>query len=188
MGIVNWSTLAEALEFYPLHGYRRIELPWFQPPTIIAETCPNPDAIIMAGDFGGLVGSAEQSFMAADFDGAIGTGKFVSLTPCFRNEPVVDELHLVTFMKVELYNNEDTKPGAVFEMIRLAQRFMSIATGYEPNVVETADGFDLEIGGVEVGSYGVRTRRGKMWVYGTGVAEPRLSTAATMLAERHSSL
>ena len=44
--------------------------------------------------------------------------------------------------------------------------------------VKTAEGYDLQIGGVEVGSYGVRSHRGFKWAYGTGLAEPRFSTVA----------
>jgi hypothetical protein len=36
---------------------------------------------------------------------------------------------------------------------------------------------DIEINGVEVGSYGYRTYEGFNWIYGTGCAEPRLTQA-----------
>jgi hypothetical protein len=183
MDIVDWSILAASLKFYEAIGYRRIEAPWFQPHDVIAETCPEPSGILTVPGFGGLVGSAEQSLMAADFEGNLGSGKFVSLTPCFRNEPVIDRLHMNCFMKVELYDNERCDADSVSAMLETARRFMEVATGHRPSLLPTAEGFDLMIGSVEVGSYGIRTRRGKTWVYGTGVAEPRLTTAVRMLKE-----
>lgn len=183
MDTVDWSILASAVSFYEANGYQRVEAPWFQPIDVIAETCPNPSNIITAGHFGGLIGSAEQSLMAADFEGKLGRGKFFSLTPCFRNEPVIDRLHLTCFMKVELYDNEKCDEDAVLDMLSTARHFMEHAVERQIEIMNTDDGYDLALGGVEVGSYGIRTRRETTWVYGTGVAEPRLSTVARMLSE-----
>jgi hypothetical protein len=49
------------------------------------------------------------------------------------------------------------------------------------NVVKTYDSrsdesYDIECNGVELGSYGVRHFENIDWIYGTGLAEPRLST------------
>jgi len=183
MDAVDWSILASAVRFYEEEGYQRVESPWFQPMDVIAETCPNSANIIVAGHFGGLVGSAEQSLMAADFEGKLGKGRFFSLTPCFRNEPVIDRLHLTCFMKVELYDNEHCDENGVMGVLSVAKRFMEQAVDQQIDILKTADGFDLMLGDVEVGSYGIRTRRGTTWVYGTGVAEPRLSTAVRMKSE-----
>ena len=55
-----------------------------------------------------------------------------------------------------------------------AQKFFD---GYLPTrSIFTDDGSDLiTMAGVELGSYGRRNHGGLNWVYGTGVAEPRLS-------------
>lgn len=51
--------------------------------------------------------------------------------------------------------------------------------------VETSAGWDVEVDGVEVGSYGHNELRDGdapfVWVYGTGLAEPRLSQAIARL-------
>jgi hypothetical protein len=42
-------------------------------------------------------------------------------------------------------------------------------------IVKTAEGFDLEYRGVEIGSYGYRECLFTKWIYATGLAEPRFS-------------
>jgi len=44
----------------------------------------------------------------------------------------------------------------------------------------TAIGWDLNLYGQEIGSYGIRKLGGHHWVYGTGLAEPRFSTLVQM--------
>ena len=47
-----------------------------------------------------------------------------------------------------------------------------------PTAVKTDEGYDLEINGIEVGSYGARYHaKIGWWAYGTGLAEPRYTTA-----------
>ena len=43
------------------------------------------------------------------------------------------------------------------------------------DVVKTETGFDIEINGNELGSYGIRSCEFLEWIYGTGCAEPRTS-------------
>lgn len=174
---IDWTLLSNALSFYQGHGYRQVEVPWIVDPAILNLTCPEAWRIMFVPGLGGLVGSAEQSFLALDAAGRLGQGAFVALTPCFRNEPVVDRLHQKCFMKVELYRNDDTGPEALEAMIRLAQGFFLLHTEDEVERVATEDGFDLNLNGIEIGSYGIREAGGLRWVYGTGIAEPRFSTA-----------
>jgi hypothetical protein len=54
---------------------------------------------------------------------------------------------------------------------------MEEETSHAVDLVMTAEGYDLEIGGIEVGSYAARTADGMSWTCGTGLAEPRFSTA-----------
>lgn len=44
------------------------------------------------------------------------------------------------------------------------------------DIIETEIGFDIEWGGYEIGSYGVRECDFLKWIYGTGCAEPRMSS------------
>jgi len=183
MDAVDWGILAKAMEHYQGAGYTAIEMPWFVPVETQMLTCPREEWIMKVDGHGGLVGSSEQSFIAADLAGTLGKGKFVACTPCFRNEPYYDNLHRVGFMKVELYRNDDVSQTALNEVMNEAARCMAGIGGIAPNLEKTPEGFDLTIGGIEVGSYGVRSVKGISWIYGTGIAEPRFSTAVRMRRE-----
>ena len=43
-------------------------------------------------------------------------------------------------------------------------------------IIKTDIGYDITINGEELGSYGIRKCEFLKWIYGTGCAEPRLST------------
>jgi hypothetical protein len=51
--------------------------------------------------------------------------------------------------------------------------------GESPELVPIADTYDIEINGIEVGSYGIRSVDDVQYIYGTGLALPRYSTAKT---------
>lgn len=172
---VNWYRLSLALEYYQLLGYQRLDLPWTAPKDVCAVTCPEEFRGWDLGEIGRLVGSAEQSFMAAQFRGDLPVGKYVSLTPCFRNEPVVDETHQPYFMKVELYASYVDR-DLDLQFAEDAQKFFR-EVGMDARIVSTDIGYDLEVNGIEVGSYSCREHAGHSWTCGTGIAEPRLSIA-----------
>lgn len=179
---LDWKLLTTALGWYETTGFRRIDLPWHARKEVADVTCPRPDLAYPLGDIGILVGSAEQSFMQRQFDGDLPKAKWVSLTPCFRAEPVFDELHLPYFMKVELYSNADKQKGLDLEFAKQARFFMMLHGASKVDIVKTDIGYDLEIGGVEVGSYSTRSHGGHTWTCGTGLAEPRFTTAVARAA------
>ena len=49
--------------------------------------------------------------------------------------------------------------------------------------ISTDEGYDIVLNGIEVGSYGIRQHENLRWIYGTGIAEPRFSTALKIGAE-----
>lgn len=178
MVTVNWSLLSGALKWYESRGFRQVSLPWHTRKEVNMITCPEPSMCFDLPGFGGLVGSAEQSFMERHFDGMLEPGRWVSLTPCFRNEPVFDETHLPYFMKVELYSNELEETGdRALEFAILAKKFMDSVGVNTAQIVDTNIGYDLEINGIEVGSYSTRSHKDFVWTCGTGLAEPRFSFA-----------
>jgi hypothetical protein len=84
-------------------------------------------------------------------------------------------------MKVELINTipGEQRTGGLDYMVKTALGFFD---QYIRTAVKPMDGGSLDIvadkSGVELGSYGIRTNdKVGSWIYGTGVAEPRLSTA-----------
>jgi hypothetical protein len=172
----DWRIIADAVAFYESHDYQYVEAPWFAPDCALMTTCPSPELIIRSQTHGGLVGSAEQSFVALDMEGKLGRGSFVAATPCFRNEPMIDGLHQSTFVKVELYRNDKVDMGALHDMVAAAQAFFYTLTD-DVRVETSSEGYDLVLNGVEIGSYGIRQSGKHKWLFGTGVAEPRFSIA-----------
>ena len=97
-----------------------------------------------------LIGSAEQSFYQMLLDGALAPGKYVTCSPCFRNETEADWLHQKQFMKVELINTFVGDQSLVLnEMIDLAFEFFAKLAGKENlRKIQTLDGLDIELSGI----------------------------------------
>lgn len=174
---IDWGRLARALDFYQQHGFERLELNWHASHQVCMWTSPSEDRMYPFGE-DTLVGSAEQSFMQAQVDGLLVPGKsYVALTPCFRREPVVSDTHRLQFMKVELYVPGEASPGAEQRLAACAQAFMASEGAHAVCVPTEPSGIDLEVEGIEVGSYVARQHGEHLWTCGTGLAEPRFSLA-----------
>ena len=182
MNNIDWAKLGEAVEFYKAHGFEYVETPWYIDYESVRITCDIP-ANIMTVDIKsdyrtvkGLVGSAEQGFLQLAIDGKLKSVNYVSCGPCFRDEET-SEFHQKTFMKVELFSRCNSKSEAKHAAKELRNRAKSFMGGrVEP--LKTKLGWDLLIDGIEVGSYGARYHETiGWWAYGTGLAEPRYSTA-----------
>lgn len=178
---LNIITYAET--YYSSLGYKKIDVPWIIDEDIKKITAPPGKEGI---DFRSrkLNASAEQSYLQLIKEKKIEPGKYVATTPCFRDEDQEDELHQFYFLKTELINfnlNDDTNlENKLQQTIKDALEFFE---QYLPvKVAKTKIGYDiidkkLEI---ELGSYGIRKHRFQSknevsWVYGTGVALPRLT-------------
>jgi hypothetical protein len=172
----DWARLARAVEFYSAKGFLNVELNWHAPLDVCAITCPD-EGRMYKFDNEYLVGSAEQSFMSAQLKGMLPETRYVAITPCFRREPILSETHLRTFMKVELFAAHQSSDELAYEFALVAAEFMKGETSQSVEIVKTVEGYDLEIGGIEVGSYAARKARGMEWTCGTGLAEPRFSVA-----------
>jgi seryl-tRNA synthetase len=183
MTAINWKLLTDALEFYKGHGFTEIPVDWHVPPASHNITCSDPDRMFHLKDYGILVGSAEQAFIDLQLNGRLPQGRFVALTPCFRDEGAGrDGLHALYFMKVELYSTlpDAVQDGELNELCLRARDFMESQTRLPVLSVLTEDGIDLEINGIEVGSYSRRSFGGISWTCGTGLAEPRFSMATAL--------
>lgn len=191
---INWKFLSDAIDFYKDLGYQYVEVPWIADKDIIDITVPKHiqkkyqhDLVFSLKDHNNraLVGSAEQSFLHMLYKKNLIPGKYVACTPCFRNENV-DILHQKTFMKVELFvsvNNTTNLPEGINFIIKDAENFFSqyVSRKEVKRVDVDTNMVDLEIAGIEVGSYGYRETKDLKWIYGTGVAEPRFSLAKNTL-------
>jgi len=188
---INYKNLSDALEFYKAFGYEYVEVPWIVPRNVTQITL-NTDEVnpiemyegMSAGGYGGksngdLVGSAEQGFLYLMEQNKLEHGDYCALTPCFRKEQYVTNLHRPYFMKVELCSFQATKTDCkpkLKSIIDICYRYFKL-TGYTPDKVSTPDGIDFMLNGIEIGSYGIRSFKNFHWVYGTGLAEPRFQQA-----------
>jgi hypothetical protein len=196
-GAEEYRHLIDAIRYYEkAGGYKYVDAPWAVSKEAMDITRPAwAGPVTMSYLAGGVelcpVASAEQSFlqMQMDADKTI-RGKYVAMTPCFRNEPTVDALHQPYFMKVELI--QWVEPDQYFRvradldnMLGLASDFfenhidIDIVTNTDPDPIglyESARDIVSLRTRVELGSYGIRSHPAVgMWIYGTGCAEPRFT-------------
>lgn len=189
---IDWGVLSRAIEYYrDVEGFEMVEVPWIVPTEISKKTfdgtpyelIPGPNLI---GSGQSLIGSAEQAFLYLLSIGSIKTAKnYMGLSPCFRNEKELKPLTQKHFMKLELFfafaYPIDEEEG--WEMAKTAFDVFYNEGGKNGKlkIVKTDQGYDIMLNDIEVGSYGVRNaiinERKIWWVYGTGLAEPRFSSA-----------
>lgn len=182
--MINWHLFSKAITSYAHLGYQLIEVPWLVDQQAINVTLPpsaTPFTVSGCGELNQLVGSAEQSFIYLALQGKLSPGKYMALTPCFRDDKE-DELHHKYFMKLELIDinpEPSTVPGEELwsydQVMQDAKYVLSHLTRKLIKIEKTKEGSDLTIDGIEIGSYGVRNHKNIIWVYGTGLAEPRFS-------------
>lgn len=174
--MIDYQLMQEAREFYDLRGYNEIDTPWCVSQEAIEATRFPPGVEMPRTEWGILVGSAEQGFVQLMLDGFLGQGHFMSMSPCFRSEQRYDKLHLPYFMKLELIQYVD---GCCDVDLMIKDAFDFFEQHVPVAVCEMGDGsFDIvtKKDGIELGSYGWRSHGDHVWVYGTGIAEPRFSS------------
>lgn len=184
LGRMQWI-----LDWWQRQGVQPVALPWLVPDACIAHTRPptvaGPEPATPEGP---LVASGEQAFLWLDDQGQLPPCDmgYVGWTPCFRPEPVYDATHHHYFLKVELFlplGDREPLRQLDFLMTRVEGSWRDCAQA-EGRPLRSLDreitgdlSQDLQLGGVELGSYGVRERlndRG-LYLYGTALAEPRWS-------------
>jgi hypothetical protein len=178
--MIDYHKIADARQFYTACGFAEIEVPWIVSYEAYAVTCP-ADRQEFCTIGGYLNASGEQSFLDLMMAGRRLT-RNCCITPCFRQEPVFDELHQRHFMKLELIDTDVSRDN-LHAMIGVAQGFLNryLPTRVVPTDVvgECFDIVDLKQG-IELGSYGIRRQGDLSWIYGTGLALPRLDVVRAM--------
>lgn len=176
--MIDYGLLDNASKYYTTVGFSRIESPWMVTESIDRITKPHGvKSNTVTTKNKTLVASGEQSFLYLYVKNYLPLGKFQTITPCFRDDPY-DFTHRKEFMKLELIDTIDVNSHSLDNMIDKSFKFFENYYGdfsHLLSVVKTNDGFDIEIDGIEVGSYGIRECDFLKYIYGTGVAEPRAS-------------
>ena len=188
--MIDYEKIAAAVAYYETQDFKYIEVPWLISHESMMITAP-PGVRLFDTFAGSLVASCEQSFLEIRKELLKADGfpaLYQCVTPCFRDEANPDDLHLQYFIKNELIgishpsHKKETVPWALLNyFIRKSLDFFKMYAKHEDvNVIDapmpnSVVNKDITIKGIEVGSYGYRYIDDFAWVYGTGVAEPRLS-------------
>lgn len=177
---INYKMLSEAINFYKKLGYEYIEVPWVVDEQFDAMTRPEDKLPLVVDVWGkNLVASGEQSLLS--ITSKLSAGKYVCLTPCFRDE-VDDDIHSRHFMKVELmhYNIDVDR----FQLMNDAMKFyktylpedkLTFANG--DIMIKVGDDF-FEVGSYDITDYSNQDHTIR---FGTGLAEPRFSMLCNRL-------
>lgn len=174
--MIDYTNIQYALDWYAKRGtFKQIDVPWLVSREALDVTSPS-SAQLLETPLGCLVASGEQSFIQMMMDGSLKPGNYCCVTPCFRDEPVVDELHRTSFLKVELISAWPDIEGQALRNMLHAAFYMHLNV-MRARTVRTDDGYDIMCQGIELGSYGIRQHGDLRWVYGTGIAEPRFTQA-----------
>jgi hypothetical protein len=183
---INYTRLAAAQSFYKGRGYQHVESPWLVTPQAVRSTLPLGKTL-METVRGVLLNSGEQAFIQLMMDGQMEPGTYQTTTPCFQdsanhedpyyfgsdeNNPWSQQISLIW------YKPEDVRVSYERLVNDSMACFFEVSDAENFYVTQTNEGVDLLFNGIVVGSYGVRKMSEEhMWIYGTGLIEPRMTIA-----------
>ena len=172
--MIDYKLIQDSIDFYESKNFHRIESPWMVSEAVDGMTRPKHIPAFRVNNNKNLVASGEQSFLYLYLKGFLPKGQFQTVTPCFRFDDF-DFLHSKYFIKNELIKTDKVNQAELLKIVDLSLEFYRkfLPSCY---VKETELGYDIEIKGHELGSYGIRECEFLKWIYGTGCAEPRLSS------------
>ena len=171
---IDYNKIFNALEYYKSKGFEYIHLDWLVDEKISNITKPDICKNFFVNDTV-LVASGEQSFIKLLIENKL-SGRYVGITPCFRDENNIDYTHSEYFLKVELIDTNVS--GNSLKEINLSLEFFNSYIKSEI-LLTGVDNYDIidSNNRIELGSYGIREYDGMKWIYATGLAEPRLTRA-----------
>lgn len=179
--MINFNFINESIQFYESKGFKRIESPWLVTEPISNITKPQTAQnyfVTKDNKKKVFVASGEQSFLYMINKGYLPEGKYQTVTPCLRNDDF-DSYHTKYFIKNELIQFGEVSERDIDPIIDQAYMFFRtlIPSSHRKklDVVPTPIGFDIELDGIEIGSYGYRECPFAKWIFATGIAEPRFS-------------
>lgn len=189
--MISYRRLSDSVEFFEKTNYQRVEAPWWVSKEIMDITAPPEprNTYYLEANKKCLVASGEQSFLYMAAKDRLPKGKYQTITPCFRDESI-GILRKKGFMKNELIRTDKVDDATLQTMILDSLEFFStqVPDKNKLKVVKTDIGYDIEYGGIEIGSYGIRSCDILDWVYGTACAEPRTTRAIEITTRRDAKL
>ena len=170
---IDIKLLHEALNYFSSLGYEHLSAPLLVDLDVVSHTLPNGNRAKQHIDDLYYVGSAEQSILQLIKDGYDLKSKYMLITPCQRDESILDEIHLEIFLKVELISFDLNT-----NIIKDVFNFLSNIVKVKPKIITvSATQQDILINSIEVGSYGLNKYKNIEYNYGTGIALPRITQA-----------
>lgn len=173
--MIDYNLINESILYYENNNFLRVEAPWTVSENVDNITKPKDKlSFQLKHNNKCLVASGEQSFLYLYLKNFLPKGQFQTITPCFRYE-AFDFLHTKYFIKNELIKTDIVNS---IELDKIVETCLKFYRQYIPKceVVKTDIGYDIEIEGKELGSYGIRSCEFLDWIYATGCAEPRTSS------------
>jgi len=187
---INYARLAQAQTFYKGRGYTNVDTPWLVNPPAVRATLPMSTPL-WETTHGVFVNSGEQSFIQKMLDGEMEAGEYQTTTPCLLSPTEheskyffgLDQKHPY-YMMIELisYDPADIKVAYEKMLNDATACFFEVSDMESFDAIQSEEGVDVSFRGVVLGSYGVRKMGDKMWVYGTGLVEPRFTLAMHQLS------
>ena len=144
MNPIDYHILDDSLYYYRSQGFEYKEVPWIIDEKISNITKPEDRENFHISQNKVLVASGEQSFLQLIHDQKLGYGKYVTLTPCFRDE-TVDETHKQYFMKTELmiYDHVDNLirifADTLYQCIQFFKSYTNVKLIHIPTNKESED-------------------------------------------------
>lgn len=173
--MIDYKLLEYSIKHYENKGFKRIEVPWLVTEAVDSITRPKDVApYVVESKKKNLIASGEQGFLYLYLKEYLPKGSFQTITPCFRNDSF-DFTHTKYFMKNELIQTDVVTKDRLEEVVNIAVELFQPYFLEDLDIIETPDGFDINHGNFELGSYGIRECEFLKWIYGTGWAEPRMS-------------
>lgn len=183
--MINYQIIADSIKHYA-EKYNSIEVPWTVSKQTSEMTKPTwCQDYELKHNNKVLVASGEQSFLYLMIKGYLLPGKYQAVTPCFRDDSF-DTMHRKYFIKNELIITDVVNMESLKSIVQDALNFFSKYLPKENFFIwdTSMDSFDIVYGigenRYELGSYGIRKHDNLEWIYGTGCAEPRLTTVIQM--------
>jgi hypothetical protein len=189
---IQYKLLDTARAHYDRRGFVPIEVPWIVDEKVSMITTPDKAYAYATKNKQHFVGSAEQGFLQMALAGQISPEiRFQAITPCFRRD-VPDVSHSRWFMKLELFEffvhpiidrvQVDLDLGYMRDSAWALFKILTDVKKHHLMIMPTNNDIehptmDINLNGMEIGSYGIRSHKTVTWVYGTGLALPRLHHA-----------